>query len=98
MKRAGMSLVATLQWHRPFSTGSIVALVNAVTRYRPNHGAGLEVQTRKRQPLGLNLLCCNKPASSLTSEMQAPQRAHLGAAQDGGGERNLTTDPVNWLK
>ena len=67
--------------------------------YRLNHGtAGLDLKILKRQPLGLSFLCGNKPKSSLTSEMQAPQRTHVGATQDGGGERNLTSDPINWLK
>ena len=48
---------------------------NAVC-YRANHTAGLDLQIRKRQPLGLSLLCGSKPLSSLTSEMQAPQRTH----------------------
>ena len=70
---------------------------NAVC-YRPNHTAGLDLQILKRQPLGLSLLCGSKPLSSLTSEMQAPQRTHVGATQFGGGERNLTCDPTNRLK
>jgi hypothetical protein len=67
--------------------------------YRPNRGtADLGVQILKRQPLGLSLLCWTKPKSSLTSETQAPQRTQVGVTQDGGGEWNLTCDPINWLK
>src|ERR1700730_9502456 len=66
--------------------------------YRPNHTACLDLQILKRQPLGLSLLCGSKPLSSLTSEMQAPQRTHVSATQFGGGERNMTCDPTNRLK
>jgi hypothetical protein len=68
-------------------------------RYRPTPcTAGLGVQILKRQPLGLSLFCWSKPTPSFTCEMQAPQRTHVGVLQDGGGERNMTCDPINWLK
>jgi hypothetical protein len=67
-------------------------------RYRANHTAGLDRQIRKIQPFGLTLLVGSKPLSSLTSEMHAPQSTHVGAAQFGGGVRNLTCDPTNRLK
>jgi hypothetical protein len=72
--------------------------VSFPVRYRANHTAGLDLQIRKRQPLGLSLLVGSKPLSSLTSEMQAPQRTHVGATQFGGGVRNLICDPTNRLK
>ena len=77
----------------------VAPLADIVVCYRANHDtAGLDLQIRKRQPLGLTLLVGSRPLSSLTSEMQAPQSTHVGATQFGGGVRNLTCDPTNRLK